>query len=86
MLVNASSVKLILTLQVVWVVWVAIDTNQGEVLFAWCSCTTGFSQSCNHVMALLYKIEHTVSTRYTNPSCTSVPCRWNDCTLREVEL
>ena len=22
---------------------------------------------------------------FTSPSCTSVPCRWNDCTLREVE-
>ena len=68
-----------------WVVWVAFDTNQGEVLSEWCSCTTGFSQSCNHVMALLYKIEHPVLMGYTNPSCTSVPCRWNDCILREVE-
>ena len=67
-------------------VWVAIDSRQGDVLSAWCSCTAGFSQSCNHVMALLYKVEHAVSmVGFTSPSCTSVPCRWNDCTFREVE-
>ena len=65
--------------------WVAIDTNQGGVLSACCSCTAGNSQSCNHVMALLYKVEHAVSMGFANPSCTSVPCRWNDCTFREVE-
>ena len=58
-------------------VWVAIDSRQGDVLSAWCSCTAGFSQSCNHVMALLYKVEHAVSMGFTSPSCTSVPCRWN---------
>ena len=36
-------------------------------------------------MALLYKVEHAVSMGFTNPSCTSVPCRWNDRTFREVE-
>ena len=43
------------------------------------------SQSCNHVMALLYKVEHADSMGFTNLSCTSVPCRWNDRTFREVE-
>ena len=72
-----------------WEVWVAIDTNWGGggggVLSAWCSCTAGYSQSCNHVMALLYKVEHAVSVGLTNPSCISVPCRWNDCMFREDE-
>ena len=36
-------------------------------------------------MALLHKVEHAVSMGFANPSCTSIPCRWNDCTFREVE-
>ena len=66
-------------------VWAAIDRAKNEVMSAWCSCTAGFSQSCNHVMALLYKVEHAVAQGYTNPACTSIPCRWNDCSFREVE-
>ena len=62
-----------------------VGEGGGGVLSAWCSCTAGYSQSCNHVMALLYKVEHAVSMGFTNPSCTSVPCRWNDRTFREVE-
>ena len=36
-------------------------------------------------MALLYKVEHAVSIGFTNPSYTSVPCRWIECTFREVD-
>ena len=36
-------------------------------------------------MALLYKVEHAVTQGYTDPSCTSVPCMWNNQTQREVQ-
>ena len=36
-------------------------------------------------MALLYKVEHAVAQGYTDPSCTSVPCMWNNQTQREVQ-
>ena len=63
-------------------VWVGIRKSCSEICVAWCSCN---SQSCNHVMALLYKVEHAVTQGYTDPSCTSVPCMWNKQTQREVQ-
>ena len=33
-------------------------------------------QSCNHVAAVLYKIEAAVRNRLTNPSCTSIENQW----------
>ncbi len=66
-------------------VWVGIKKLDSTICAAWCSCTAGHSQSCNHVMALLYKVEHAVSKGYTDPSCTSVPCMWNNQTQREVQ-
>ena len=67
-------------------VWVGIRKSCSEICVAWCSCTAGHSQSCNHVMvALLYKVEHAVAQGYTDPSCTSAPCMWNNQTQREVQ-
>ena len=42
-------------------VWVGIRKSCSEICVAWCSCTAGHSQSCNHVMALLYKVEHALT-------------------------
>ena len=42
-------------------VWIGIRKSCSEICVAWCSCTAGHSQSCNHVMALLYKVEHAVT-------------------------
>ena len=36
-------------------------------------------------MALLYKVVHAVTKGYTDPSCTSVSCMWNNQTQREVQ-
>ena len=36
-------------------------------------------------MALLYKVPHAVTKGYTDPSCTSVSCMWNNQTHREVQ-
>ena len=57
--------------------------TDGEILCAWCSCTAGFSQTCNHVIAVAYKIEYAISKEYNEPSSTSVACKWND-TARKV--
>ena len=66
-------------------VWVGIRKSCSEICVAWFSCTAGHSQSCNHVMALLYKVEHAVTQGYTDPSCTSGPCMWNNQTQREAQ-
>ncbi len=34
-------------------------------------------QSCNHVAAMLLKVDFCWRHGYVNPSCTSRPCTWN---------
>ena len=34
------------------------------------------SETCNHVAALLFRVEAAVTSRLTNPACTSRPCEW----------
>ncbi len=58
-------------------VWALIEKN-GDILTAYCSCTAGLSRCCNHVIALLYKIEYAVSEGYTNSTCTDIKCQFND--------
>ena len=41
-------------------------------------------QTCNHVVAALYKMENATSLGYTSPSCTDLPCEWNKQTRRLV--
>ena len=49
----------------------------GEVLCGYCNCTAGYSKCCNHVIALLYKIEFANQKGYTDPACTDQACVWN---------
>ena len=35
-------------------------------------------QSCNHVAALVHKVDFCWEYGYVNPACTSQPCVWND--------
>ena len=58
-------------------VWVLLKKS-GEVMTAYCSCTAGLSRCCNHVIAVLYKIEYAVASGITSPSCTEVKCGFND--------
>lgn len=64
-------------------VWIAIDKAEENAVVAWCSCTSGHSQSCNHVMALLYKVAYPVTRGFTKSSFTSFPWMWNTHTHRE---
>lgn len=56
-------------------VWVAFDgdTIQG----AWCTCIAGTAETCNHIIALLYKVEYASIMGFTDPACTSISCSWN---------
>ena len=65
-------------------VWVLTDKG-GDVLTAYCACTAGLSHCCNHVIAVLYKIEYAVSQGLTNPTCTGVKCRFNDRSKRVIK-
>ncbi len=37
-------------------VWL-LSSRSGEILCAYCSCTAGFAECCNHVIAIAYKVE-----------------------------
>eukprot|EP00794_Sanderia_malayensis_P003120 gene3120-3588_t len=58
-------------------VWILVGKT-GNVLTAYCSCTAGLSRCCNHVIAVLYKINFAVFEGLTNPSCTEVKSKYND--------
>jgi hypothetical protein len=51
---------------------------------AWCTCTAGTAEACNHVIAVLYKINHAYNKQYVSPACTNVPQGWNKGTRKEV--
>jgi hypothetical protein len=51
---------------------------------SWCTCTAGTAEACNHVIAVLYKINHAYNKQYVSPACTSVPQGWNKGTRKEV--
>ncbi|CAH1265590.1 Hypp3211 [Branchiostoma lanceolatum] len=57
-------------------VWVCCDPT-GTVKRAYCSCTAGLGQTCNHIAALLFTVEAAVRTNMVRPACTSTACKWN---------
>jgi len=57
-------------------VWIVCEKS-GLVLGAHCTCTAGFSECCNHVISVLYKIEHALTNGFINPACTTISCQWN---------
>lgn len=65
-------------------VWI-ICKSPGEILGAYCSCTAGYSQCCNHVIALLYKVEFANQKGFTDPSCTDKACVWNNTSKKDIQ-
>ena len=65
-------------------VWLCLKKD-GEILTAWCNCTAGFSQTCNHVIATCYKIEYAISNELNKTACTSKACEWNKSGRKEVQ-
>ena len=47
-------------------------------------CTPGTAEACNHVLAVLYKINYAYNKQYISPACTSVSQGWNKGTRKEV--
>ena len=39
---------------------------------------------CSHVAAVLFKLEIAFRNGYTSPSCTSMPCSWNQGSVKKV--
>ena len=63
--------------------WIALNAN-GKPLTAWCNCTAGYGQTCNHIIAVLFKVEYAIASDYNNPACTEVSSKWNDQTQKQV--
>jgi len=58
--------------------------KQCRIITSWCTCTAGTGEVCNHVIALLYKVNYAFKKDYVDPACTSVPQGWNIGTRKEV--
>ena len=63
--------------------WIALKST-GKPVTAWCSCTAGYGQTCNHIIAVLYKVEHAIASDYHKPACTEISSKWNDQTQKQV--
>ena len=61
-------------------VWAVIVKDHlepgGEIKSAYCSCTAGLVGTCNHVVAMLFRVEAAVRFNITKPTCTSKLCSW----------
>ena len=55
----------------------SIETVGGEIINAYCTCTTGLLGSCNYVAGLLFRIEAAVLLGHTHQTCTSQLSQWN---------
>ena len=66
------------------IVWILADAS-GNIITAYCSCTAGLSQCCNHVIAVMYKIEYAVSQGFTRPTCTETKSKFNDRSTKIVK-
>ena len=51
--------------------------SDGSVITGFCTCTAGHSRCCNHIAAVLYKLNYANEKGYTNPACTDEVCNWN---------
>ena len=64
--------------------WVLIHKPTGDIEAAYCTCFAGLGQSCNHIAALLFRIEYALENGETGVSCTSKPCTWTS-TRKAIE-
>ena len=55
------------------------------IITAWCFSMTGASRCCNHVIAVLYKVEYANANNFCSPACTSIPYDWKKSTKKIIE-
>ena len=56
--------------------WMCVKKKEARIVSAHCSCMAGMSGTCNHVAAMLFRMEAAVRLGLTNQSCTSKSCEW----------
>ena len=52
--------------------------------FTFSLCSRG--EVCSHVASLLFKVEAACRLGYNRPTCTSLPCAWNQSFSTKVRL
>ncbi|KAJ8030935.1 hypothetical protein HOLleu_27485 [Holothuria leucospilota] len=59
--------------------WVALSKESGKVFSAYCTCFAGLGSTCNHIAAILFKLDHAFMTGKSRKevACTSKQCTWN---------
>ena len=67
-----------------WILCEIPKEGECEILTTWCTCAAGTCLCCNHVIAVMYKLNYPYKKGYINPLCTSVPEGWNKGTRKEV--
>jgi hypothetical protein len=65
-------------------VWIALNKRR-EIVVSLCRCIAGLAQTCNHVIAVLCKVEYAINMGYNDPVCTYIPCGWNTSTTKNVQ-
>ncbi|XP_030845477.1 uncharacterized protein LOC105436450 isoform X2 [Strongylocentrotus purpuratus] len=56
--------------------WLLCQKDDGMICSAYCTCVAGLGQTCNHVAAMLFKLDHAFKSGLVNPACTSVANSW----------
>ena len=65
-------------------VW-AVAIPHGMIITKWCFCMMRASTCCNHVIALLYKVEYANANNFCSPTCASIPYGWNKSITKIIE-
>ena len=50
--------------------WIILEKS-AKIWSCYCICMAGMGETCNHVAAAMFRVESTVRTGLTNPSCKS---------------
>ncbi|XP_032894924.1 uncharacterized protein LOC116984708 [Amblyraja radiata] len=64
--------------------WVCIEKSSGIIHSAYCSCLARLHSTCNHVAAILFKLDYAYQRGWTSKACTMRPCTWGEATANEM--
>ncbi|PIK48225.1 hypothetical protein BSL78_14911 [Apostichopus japonicus] len=58
--------------------WVVLEKKTGKIRSAYCTCLAGLGTTCNHVAAVVFKVDHAfMMGQSAAVPCTSKQCTWN---------
>ena len=68
--------------------WVTVDVKNvkdPKILSADYSCMARANECCNHVIAVLYKIQYANTKGFISTACTEKACQWNKSSKKGIE-